>query len=137
MKILISFFALFMLAACGNSVEDRSQVPTRRHDKSPLSKSETWSILSERPLPLKVRVLINELEFINECTGIGQYVIERTSRNGTIHISSNQTFRDEYFAIDIFDCEGNSKFYSQAYVDQHLIEHPATGAVSIILRLKN
>ncbi len=138
MKTLISLIALILVTACGKSIHDPAQeAPSQRHGKSHLSQAETWSILSNRLLPLKVKVVINDLEFINECTGLGRAVIERTKTNGAIHISSSQAFRQEYFAIDIFDCEDSSKFFSGVYIDQQVIEHPVTGAITIVLRLRN
>lgn len=138
MKTLISLIVLILVSACGKATPDRAaEVPKQRQEKSQLSQAETWSILSDQILPKKVKVVINELEFVNECTGLGRAVFERTKTNGAIHISSYQTFRNEYFAIDIFDCEKNSKFFSGAYIDQQMIEHPITGAITIILRLRN
>lgn len=139
MKLFILLFALMTLASCGKNIDDKStKVPQKRNEKSnALTQAETWSILSDRRLPIKVKVVINELEFVNECTGLGRAVIERHRNNGSINISSSQAFRQEYFAVDIYDCEEETKFFSDAYVDQTMIEHPVTGAVTIILRLKN
>jgi hypothetical protein len=137
MKIFISLLVLVFVSSCGNSIKNRSEVPTKRHSQSHLSEAETWTILSEHPLPLKVRVLINELEFFNECKSVGRGLVERTETNGAVHIYSYQAFRQEFFDIDIYDCEDNTKFFSGAYIDQQLIEHPVTGEISIILRLRN
>lgn len=129
---------LFILTSCGKKIADHKVAPTaKRQTKSAISQPETWRILSQGILPSKVKVMINDLEFINECTGLGNFVIERTKTNASINISSYSAFRQEYFSVDIFDCKYNSKFYSEPYVDQQLIEHPVTGAISVILRLKN
>lgn len=138
MKIFISILVLITLTSCGKNMKEETGTSVKRSEKSAiLSQQETWSILSDRRLPLKVKVVINELEFINECSGLGRSVIERHRYNGAIHISSFQAFRQEYFSIDIFDCEEESVFFTGDYIDQTMIEHPVSGAVSIILRLKN
>ena len=137
MKLVLSFIALIMLAACGKQIEEESQTPRKHKFKEHLSEDETWSILSERPLPEKIKVIINEMEFLNECTGLGRAKIERTYRNGTIHISSFAALRKEYFDVDIFDCEHGTIFYSEDYVDQTEIDHPRGGSLRMILRLRN
>lgn len=137
MKFFSSLITLFILASCGKSIDNHAQIPTKKQEKSHLSQAETWTIHSEKALPSAVKVVINELEFINECTGLGRAVFERTKNNGTIRISSFSTFRQEYFDVDILDCRDGSIFYSQNYVDNFLIENPLSGEFAIIIRLRN
>ncbi len=144
MKVLISLSVLFALVSCGKKFEDRTQTKTNRSTQlcgksSFCLQAETWSILSEKPLPKKVKVLVNDMEFINECTMPEiNGTIERTYRNGTININSRLSLRKEFFDVDIFDCVEGFLFYSADYVDETIIQHPKEeGLVKIILRLRN
>lgn len=137
MKLILSFLALFVAVSCGKKIEEHSSKAVKRQSKEHLSEAETWSIYSERPLPAKVMVVINQMEFVNECTGLGNATVERTYRNGTITISSFAAFRQEYFDIDIYDCDRGTEFYSEDYVDQTMIVHPKGAQLKIVLRLRN
>ncbi len=137
MKFIFSFVALMMLASCGKKIEDRSQSHAKRSDKSLYTPAETWSVHSDRPLPAKVRVVINEMEFVNECVGLGTATIERTYRNGTINILSYAQFRQEFFDVDIYNCEDGVVFFSQDYVDTTMIDHPRGAPLKFIIRLRN
>lgn len=144
MKVLFSCSILFVLVSCGKKIEDRAQQRSSRSNEACGKSSfclqkETWSILSERPLPKKVKVIVNEREFINECSGAEiNGSIERTYKNGTININSRLADRQEFFDVDIFDCEQNFLFFSGDYVDETVIEHPKEDSdIRIILRLRN
>lgn len=138
MKVLVSFIALFALMSCGKKIEDRSQAGEKSEPrKTTVSASETWSIFSEKPLPARINVLINEMDFVNECTGLGNASVERTYRNGTINIVSYAAFRGEYFDVDIYDCDSGEEFFSADYVDQQIIDHPQGAPIKIVLRLRN
>lgn len=137
MKFVFSFIALIMLASCGKKIEDRSQASPKHSQKSFFTEAETWSIHSERPLPAKVKVVINEMEFVNECIGLGSGTIDRTYRNGTINIISYAQFRQDFFDVDIFNCEDSSVFFSQDYVDTMKIDHPRGAPLRFIIRLRN
>lgn len=137
MKYVFSFIALAMLVSCGKKIEDRSKASPKRTEKSFSTAPETWSIHSERPLPGKVKVVINEMEFVNECLGIGTGTVERTFRNGTINIVSYAQFRQDFFDVDIYDCEDGSEFFSQDYVDTMRIDHPRGAPLKFIIRLRN
>lgn len=137
MKFVFSFIAMIMLVSCGKKIEDRSQSLSRSPEKSKLSEPELWSIHSEQPLPKKVKVVINEMEFVNECLGLGNGTVERTHRNGTININSFSKFRQDFFNVDISDCEDGSPFFSQDYVDTTRIDHPRGAPLKFIIRLRN
>ncbi len=138
MKFVFSFVALIMLASCGKKIDDRSQkLPKHRGEKSFLTEAEIWSIHSERPLPKKIKVVVNEMEFVNECTGLGNFQIERTYRNGTINVVSYAQYRDTFFDVDIFDCEDGSNFFSRDYADTTQIDHPRGAPLKFIIRLLN
>jgi hypothetical protein len=137
MKIHLFIVSLMLLISCGKKIDDKAVIKDKKISKVTASQPETWSILSDRPLPAKVNVIINEMEFVNECTSYGHVVFERTHRNGTIHISSLGTFRRDYFNIEIFNCENGSTFFTQEYVDQQLIDSPNGEPIRIILRLRN
>lgn len=138
MKLICSFLGLLSLVACGKKIEEKSSTePKQRTTKEHLSAAETWTIYSERPLPAKVLVLVNQMEFFNECSGIGNATVERNHKNGTINIASYAAFRQEYFDVDIYDCQTGTVFYSEDYVDQQLINHPKGAPIKIILRLRN
>lgn len=137
MKLILSFLAFLSLVSCGKKIEEESTSEVKRSTKEHLSSAETWSIFSERPLPAKVMVLINEMEFFNECTNLGNGKVERTYKNGTINIVSYAAFRQEYFDVDIYDCQTGSTFYSEDYVDQTLIDHPKGAPIKVVLRLRN
>jgi hypothetical protein len=138
MKVLFSLIVLFTLVGCGKKFEDRSQETSKdRANKSTLTADETWIILSERPLPPRVLVVINEMSFVNECLGEGNADIQRTPRNGSISIPTSSAFRQDYFNIDIYDCRDGAQFFSQKYVDTTLIVHPQGAPVRVILRLRN
>lgn len=142
MKVFISLIVLFTLTACGKKIEDRSETQLRTGGKALLTAPELWSIHSDSVLPKKIRVVINDMEFFNACTGVGSADTEilRTFRNGTINISSYAAFRQEFFDIDIYDlgeCDHSSIFFSQDYVDQMIIAHPAGSPIRVVLRLRN
>lgn len=139
MKLMISFLALFVLASCGKKLEERTNNSVKKNtpDGYKSNNSETWSILSERPLPGAVRVVINEMEFVNECKGLGRFEIERRSHNGTIHITSYEAFRGQFFDVDIYDCQSGDPYFSEDYVDQTVIDHPIGSPIRVILRLRN
>ena len=137
MKFIFSFIALVMLASCGKKIEDRSQTSPKRHEKSFYTDAETWSIHSDRPIPAKVKVVINEMEFVNECSNLGHATIERTHRNGTINIISYAQFRQDFFDVDIFNCDDGTVFFSQDYVDTTMIDHPRGAPLKFIIRLRN
>ena len=142
MKIYLSLIVLFTLTACGKKIEERSLTQNKNGGKALLSGTELWSIHSERVLPKKISVIINEMEFFNSCSGTGlrETEILRTFKNGTINISSYAAFRQDYFDIDIFDlgeCERRVTFFSQDYVDQTIIDHPVGDPIRVILRLRN
>lgn len=137
MKIAFAFIALIMVVSCGKKIEDRAQKSPRNTDKSFFTEAETWSIHSERPLPAKVKVIINEMEFVNECIGLGNGTVDRTYRNGTINIVSYAQFRQDFFNVDIFNCEDGSAFFSQDYVDTTMIDHPRGAPLRFIIRLRN
>ena len=137
MKFVFSFIALFMLASCGKKIEDRSKSSSKRAEKSFLTQSATWSIHSERPLPAKVKVVVNDMEFVNECVGLGNGSIDRTYRNGTINIVSYSEFRHSFFDVDIMNCEDGSVFFTQDYVDTMMIDHPRGAPLRFIIRLRN
>ncbi len=144
MKVLISLSVLFSLVSCGKKFEDRTQKRSNRSTQlcgksSFCLQPETWSILSEKPLPHKMKVNVNGMEFVNECRSLElNGSIERTYRNGTINLNSNQSLRKEYFDVDIFDCESNDLFFSGKYVDVTIINHPRGGnLVKVVLRLRN
>lgn len=137
MKFIVSLVAVFLVVSCGKKIENRSQNPAKRTTKTAQTASETWSIFSERPLPAKISVFLNDMEFVNECTGLGNATVERTERNGNIHIQSYAAFRSEYFDVDIFNCQNYDPFFSADYVDQQIIDHPVDAPIRIILRLRN
>lgn len=137
MKLGLSFLALILLAACGKKIENKSDAPVKHTTKEQLSSPETWSIYSERPLPAKVEVIVNDMEFVNECTGLGNSGVERTYKNGTINIASYSAFRQEYFFVRIYDCVTGEQFYKGDYVDHQLIVHPRGAPLRIVLRLRN
>ena len=142
MKVFISMIMLFAVAACGKKIEDRRETQTKSNGKALKTAPELWSIHSDRVLPEKIRVVINDMEFFNACTGVGTTDTEvlRTFRNGTINISSYGAFRQDFFAIDIFDlgeCDHSTVFFSQDYVDQMIINHPAGAPIRVVLRLRN
>ncbi len=142
MKIFISLTVLLTLTACGKKIDDRAETHFKTSGKALLTAPEVWSIHSDRVLPKKIRVVINDMEFLNECTGVGKKDAEvlRTFRNGTVNLSSYAAFRQDFFDIDIFDlgeCDHSNVFFSQDYVDQMIIDHPAGAPIRIVLRLRN
>ena len=139
MKVFISLAVLFTLTACGKKIEDRSATKFKSNDKALRTAPELWSIHSDRVLPNKISVVINDMEFFNACTGLGlrETEIMRTFRNGTINITSHAAFRQDFFDIDIYDCKNSTVFFSQDYVDQMIIDHPIGRPIQVILRLRN
>ncbi len=137
MNILLSLLAFITLVSCGKEIEDRGLNSGKSPNKHITTEAETWIILSERPLPNKIKVLINGMVFFNECTRRGNASVDRTYRNGTIHITSYAAFRQDYFDVDIFDCESGEMYFSQDYVDQTIIAHPKNAPLRVILRLRN
>ena len=143
MKVLISLSVLFALIGCGKKFADRAQTKSNENNRvcgksSFCLQPEIWSILSEKPLPQKIKVVVNDRELLNECRLREMNgSIERTNRNGTININSHLAFRKEYFDVDIFDCEQGFLFFTGDYVDETIIEHPKGAPVKIILRLRN
>jgi hypothetical protein len=138
MKVLVSLIALFSLVSCGKKFEDRAQETTHKNRKITNSSEETWIIHSERPLPSKIKVYVNDMIFVNECTGLGKNAdIVRNYNNGSISIPTWSAFRQEYFDVDIFDCRDGSEFFSADYVDQSPIVNPDGSPTIIVLRLKN
>lgn len=136
MRLWLSSLALLSLIACGKKIEDRTQ-KHKSQDKFRPGNPETWNIYSESPLPSKLRVVVNNKEFANECTGLGDAEILRYETSGEINIRTNSTLRDEYFDIDLFDCLTGEIFYSEDYIDETDIVHPKGGPVKIVLRLRN
>lgn len=138
MKLVLSLLAIVCLVSCGKTIQEKSNKQAKRKQKQRLSETEIWSILSERPLPSQLKVVINGMEFANECTGLGNATIERTYKNGTINILTLPAFRQEYFDVEIYDCEREQIYYSENYVDQTEIINPGgTEPTRIILRLRN
>ncbi|MES2525706.1 MAG: hypothetical protein V4598_01410 [Bdellovibrionota bacterium] len=142
MKFILSLIVLFTLASCGKKIEDRRETHTKNSGKALLTSPELWSIHSDRVLPKKIRVVINDMEFLNECSGTGNSEAEvlRTYRNGTVNLTTYAAFRQDFFDIDIFDlgeCDHSSVFFSQDYVDQTIIDHPVGAPIRVVLRLRN
>ncbi len=142
MNVFLSLIVLFTLTACGKKIEDRRETHLKTGGKALLTAPELWSIHSDRVLPAKIRVVINDMEFLNECTGVGatEADVVRTYRNGTVNLTSYAAFRQDFFDIDIFDlgeCDHSSVFFSQDYVDQMIIDHPVGSPIRVVLRLRN
>ena len=138
MKVLVSLFAFFSLVSCGKKLEDRSQGSINKDRRNKLSVEETWVIHSERPLPAKIKVFVNDMVFVDECKGVGSNAeIVRNYNNGSISIPTWSAFRQEYFDVDIYDCRNGAEFFSEDYVDQSPIVDPKGAPLKIILRLRN